>query len=676
LIAEFPLRRAHMTTSIPQELNRETIGLFHFRNRLLSVVREQHSSPGDLENNRFILQSCCNTIKEALDCTAWAGNIDPDKDTLVFISSSEESAPPILMQNTVLHHLLGRFGSNLATFSTPLKLELPGIGPPGNTASQLDMCWPIRFREYNFGFICLHFPDKKRVSDLQLRFVGDVIDDIGLAIFSQDTALKLKQERDFNKEIIDTIQALMVTIHPCGTIISFNRRAEEITGYTESEVAEKYWVDVLITPGDRKEFQQLFSEALKDTQSHINFMAPLLTKDGQVKQISWQGSIRHNIDQAKVGLVMIGIDETETLAVDQQLHRLTARWEKIFIAIQDPVLVVSRDNIILDANPATFSAAKKKRSEIIGKKVCEIFHGGHDRKNQCPLEQLMALGKTHITETELVGLHGVYMLTVTPLVEENGEINATLLVARNLTQEEVMRAESCRAAQLAALGELASGVAHEINNPINGIINYARIILDDPDDPETSEHLTNIVGEGKRIARIVSNLLDFARRRDEILSLSRLEKVVANSLELVSHLLKKDGILCTVDLDKSLPAFLCNEQQLQQVVLNLLSNARYALNKKYKTPCSEKRIAITGKLYKNEGKEMVKLSITDNGTGIADEIQDRLFDPFFSTKPKGEGTGLGLSISHGLVRDHGGFIKVTSSFGEWTRFSIHLPVRK
>lgn len=665
-----------MTTDLPDR-DTDTLRLFNYRNQLLTTIREHSLTSPETQSKLFILQNCCRVFRDALHCEAWAAHIDPNTETLVLFTSTHQNHPSLRLQKRVAQFLKRRFGCDFSTFKEPItqgtqEKEENGAAIPFDK----HLLWPIGYRDYNFGFIYLHCNTKNQITSLKIKFIRDVINDIGFALFSQETARRLKEERDFNKEIIDTIQALMVTIHPCGTIISFNQRAEEVTGYTESEVFEKYWVDVLITPKDRLKFQQIFSETLKGTESHVSFNAPLLTKDGQIKQVNWQGSIRHNIDQGQVGLVMIGIDETETLAVDHQIHMLTARWDKIFIAIQDPVLVVSNDSIILDANPATFSATKKKRDEVVGKRLCDILHGGHDGKNHCPLERFIGYQKTQISETELVGLNGLYMLTVTPLVEENGEINATLLVARNLTQEEVMRAEAIRAAQLAALGELASGVAHEINNPINGIINYARIILDEPGDPESTDHLQNIVNEGKRIAKIVSNLLDFARRRDEVLSHSTLDKVVTNSLELVSHLLKKDGIICSVDIDTSLPTLMCNEQQLQQVVLNLLSNARYALNNKFSQPCAEKIIEITGELSHSDNQKMVRLSITDHGTGIADEVQDRLFDPFFSTKPKGEGTGLGLSISHGLVKDHGGFIRVASVYGEWTRCSVYLPVEK
>lgn len=263
---------------------------------------------------------------------------------------------------------------------------------------------------------------------------------------------------------------------------------------------------------------------------------------------------------------------------------------------------------------------------------------------------------------------------MTPLIEENGDVNATLLLARNLTEEEVVRAEAIRVAQLAAIGELASGVAHEINNPINGIINYAQIILDEPDDPESSDNLRNIISEGKRIAGIVSNLLDFARRREEIPTCSDISKIIYSSIQLVNHLLKKDGITCTINIDETLPPLKCNEQQLQQVVLNIISNARYAVNKRFPEHCKEKKIEITARLLSKKEGECIRLTFRDSGMGIIPEIRNRLFDPFFSTKPKGEGTGLGLSISHGIISDHGGIIRVQSKPGEWTKFTIDLPI--
>lgn len=658
----------------------EAFKLFRHRDKLLTAVRQHSLCDQESQSQSFIFQQCCDTLQEAAACNSvWAGvgDIDSEQINLVLLGSSPSTShQPSSVQHRLFEFLIQKFNNDLRSFTTPLQL-LPGdqLLTELGFESQYCLALPVWYHDQYYGFVVMHWLDKKHISGLTKEFVVHVIEDIALALFSQDTALKLSSERDFNKEIVDTIQALMVTISPCGTILSFNRRAERVTGYKEQEILEKYWVDVLINPSNRLEFQQVFSKTLKAAEANINFVAPLLTKNGKERYISWHGSIRHNIEKGQIGLVMIGIDETEKLSADQQLNMFTARWEKIFVAIQDPVLVVSTDNTIIEANPATCAAAKKRREEVVGRKVCDILHGGHGKGIPCPLEQFIGYQKSQISETELHGLQGTYMLTVTPLLEENGEINATLLVARNLTEEEVVRAEAIRAAQLAAIGELASGVAHEINNPINGIINYAQVILDAPNDPEAEENLNNIISEGKRIAGIVSNLLDFARRKEEVLAPSTIETIVANSLKLVTHLLKKDGIRCTVEMNDLLPSLMCNEQQLQQVVLNMISNARYALNEKYPQPCPEKRLEISGELLDQKQPPAIRLTITDHGIGIPPEIQARLFDPFFSTKPKGEGTGLGLSISHGLVKDHGGTIKVHSNIGDWTRFQIDLPVK-
>lgn len=659
------------------ERDTEALNLFQHRNRLLTAIREQSLCDPEDQSYAMIFHHCCTILADAFHCNfVWAGDIDRETNCLIpFAASPSSIFTDTSIQNYLTGILVEQFSGDCISFPQPY-LGRSTAERSGKKKSAGYNCavWPVGYQQRTYGFVAMHCREQTSMAGPKREFIAHVIDDIALALYSQDTARKLKIERDFNKDIVDTIQALMVTISPCGTIVSFNRRAVLVTGYNEQEILGKYWVDVMTSPRYRLEFQQLFSDTLKGAQANIHFTAPLLTKGGTERFVSWHGSIRHNIEQGKVGLVMIGIDETEKLAADQQLNMFTARWEKIFIAIQDPALVVANDNRILEANPATCAAAKKRRDQVIGQKVCDILHGGHAGIEQCPLEQFIGYQKTQITETELHGLHGKYMLTVSPLLEENGEINATLLLARNLTEEEVVRAEAIRAAQLAAIGELASGIAHEINNPINGIINYAQIILDEPDDPDTADNLGNIISEGKRIAGIVSNLLDFARRREEILAPSRIEKMIANSLRLVAHLLKTDGIICSVKIDDPLPPLMCNEQQLQQVVLNMISNARYALNKRYPRPCPEKQLEISCELTDQDGKPTIRLTFTDHGIGISPEIQGRLFDPFFSTKPKGEGTGLGLSISHGLVKDHGGYIRVQSSLGEWTKFIIDLPV--
>jgi len=231
-----------------------------------------------------------------------------------------------------------------------------------------------------------------------------------------------------------------------------------------------------------------------------------------------------------------------------------------------------------------------------------------------------------------------------------------------------------RSGQLSSLGELAAGVAHEINNPINGIINYAQLLADDVEDSEMIELLERIIKEGERVAVIVTNLLFFARQREADAEEVSVETVIEDSLALVKHQFKKDGIVLEEHIHPALSMIHVNPQQLQQVFLNLFSNARHALNQRYTGGDPNKKLTIRCSEVLREGKAYVRAEVTDLGTGIPEEIVGNIFDPFFSSKEPGEGTGLGLSISHGLIRDFEGFLGVESTLGERTTFTVDLPV--
>ncbi len=237
------------------------------------------------------------------------------------------------------------------------------------------------------------------------------------------------------------------------------------------------------------------------------------------------------------------------------------------------------------------------------------------------------------------------------------------------------KADSLRTAQMAAIGELAAGVAHEVNNPITGIINFAQLLLDDSEkDSLQEELLERIVNEGERIALIIKNLLSFARDNENNNEPVEIVQVIQDSLSLVAHQLKKDGIKIITKYSSQPCNILGNFTQLQQVILNLLSNSRFALNERYPNSSPNKVITISCYPFiKDDGRTVTQVSIKDGGTGIPQGILKRLYDPFFTTKPAGKGTGLGLSISYGIIQDHGGIIKVDSIMHQYTKMIIELP---
>ncbi len=267
--------------------------------------------------------------------------------------------------------------------------------------------------------------------------------------------------------------------------------------------------------------------------------------------------------------------------------------------------------------------------------------------------------------------------TLMPVKNPEGKVHGLLLSLFNVTDRKLAEAEAIRAGQLAALGELAAGVAHEINNPVNGIINYAQILLNKC-DTESKEYdvASRIIKESNRIATIVKNLLSFARDRKEEKKPVHINKIMTETLALTETQLRKDGIILKVNIPQDLPEISAHSQQIQQVFLNLLSNARYALNQKYQGAHNDKILEILGEKVTIDNNPYVHITFHDRGTGISSDILDQVMNPFFSTKPDNAGTGLGLSISHGIISDHGGKIVINSVEGEFTKVLIDLPAAK
>jgi len=349
--------------------------------------------------------------------------------------------------------------------------------------------------------------------------------------------------------------------------------------------------------------------------------------------------------------------------------------DELFDAIQDPVFVVTPEGMIIDVNLAAINAARKNKAQILGQGICKIIHGGSSPHLQCPLESFLHTCSPRVEETRLPGLFGEYLLTISPIKDHDLVVRKILLIARELTSDEILKVDSMRTAQLAAIGELAAGVAHEVNNPITGIINFAQLLLDDsPKDSQQAELLSRIIDEGERIAFIIKNLLSFAREDKHESEPLDMAQVIEASLSLVEHQFKKDGIQIQTSFLSSPCMLYGNFRQLQQVILNLLGNSRFALNERYPDSSENKKIAITCQtILSDDGKSWVQISIKDQGTGIPQGILDRIFDPFFTTKPAGQGTGLGLSISFGIIQNHGGTIKVNSIMHQFSEMLIQIP---
>jgi signal transduction histidine kinase len=263
----------------------------------------------------------------------------------------------------------------------------------------------------------------------------------------------------------------------------------------------------------------------------------------------------------------------------------------------------------------------------------------------------------------------------TPFRDSNGQ-EKILMLLRDITDSRTSRASVIRSEQLAALGELAAGVAHEINNPMNGIINYAQMLINRERDPaEVRAIAGRVVAEGDRIARIVESLLAFARRESQDFVPTRVDELLEDSLTLIGAQIRKDAIDLEVEIPPGLPRIVCAPQGVQQVFLNILSNARYALNERYPGSDENKQLRITAAAGGDSGAaKNVVVTFEDHGVGIPRANIAKVTYPFFSTKPKGKGTGLGLSICQEILRECGGRLAIESVEGKFTKVMVSLPL--
>lgn len=263
--------------------------------------------------------------------------------------------------------------------------------------------------------------------------------------------------------------------------------------------------------------------------------------------------------------------------------------------------------------------------------------------------------------------------SLNPIKGRRGRVEGLVLSLLDVTEKKRAEIDAMRAAHLASLGELAAGVAHEINNPINGIINYAQILLDDPGDNKLVVDLSGkLIKEGTRIEQIVRSLLSFARQEEREHEPADVSSILDEGMVLTDVQLRKRNIRVERRFPSDLPNVVVNRQQIQQVFLNLISNAWHALDQKYPDSHPDKIIEITGSQKLYGGRQVVEVIFYDRGSGIPASRLNSVMNPFFTTKPTGEGTGLGLSISHNIVKDHGGAISIESVEGEFTRVTVTL----
>jgi two-component system, NtrC family, sensor kinase len=411
---------------------------------------------------------------------------------------------------------------------------------------------------------------------------------------------------------------------------------------------------------------------------------------------------------AGIRLVAYPLSRLFWRAIDAEHQKLRARNEEvetILNSIQDVIIVISPTMEIEEVNQSFLDQMGYSRDDVIGKKCHDVYQKINRpcdiESSGCPLTKAIHEGRPSqqaLTRLDRDGEIHHMDVKIFPVRDKNGKISKFIEVSRDISDAKKQEEEMTRKLEkmvedrtgelkkthykllhqdkMASLGKLSASVVHEINNPISGILSLVMLMnrimregeLQQQDEDQFKQYLDLMETETRRISRIVSNLLAFSRQSKMEFGSVKLNQLIAKTLFLNANLLKLHCVKVEENLAPDLPDLIGSEDRLQQVFMNLVSNAAEAIE----AGGRERVLRIATKHLLE--KASVSVSFADTGIGIPRENLPELFEPFFSTKKQGKGVGLGLSVAYGIIQEHGGSIQVQSEQGKGTTFMIELPL--
>jgi PAS domain S-box-containing protein len=474
------------------------------------------------------------------------------------------------------------------------------------------------------------------------------------------TEAQLRDSEERYRTIFESANDLLILIDNHGRILNINARIEEIAGYSSEEILGKDFSTLtgMITPWNIAIIVKNFI-SLKMGKKIPVFDVEMLRKDGETRIIQINAvAVRH--EGKIIGALAILRDVTDIKQAEENLRSQKDLIDRVLATIPNAVLLLDKDYRAVMVNEAFCSLFKVVKNGIEQKAV-EFITGQPGIKLEIE-KALKRKAKNYNTEIRYVidSVQKILYIHVFPMKDEN-----LLLVINDVTEEREKQERLYLTDRLASIGEMASGVAHELNNPLTSIIGLSGMLVNKDTPPSVKEDLDAIGSEAQRCAAIVRNLLTFARKHSLKKEPVQLADVVGDVLKLRAYEHKRNDITVENSLNGGLPKVLGDYYQMQQVFLNLILNAEAAMLDAHGRGVLKISAETAG--------ENVKISFADNGPGIPRENLGLIFNPFFTTKEVGKGTGLGLSIVYGIITSHGGKVYAVSEPGNGATFVVELP---
>ncbi|UCE17451.1 MAG: PAS domain S-box protein [Gemmatimonadota bacterium] len=507
-----------------------------------------------------------------------------------------------------------------------------------------------------FGIVALHISRKRYTSRLE----GEI----------RERTNQLRESEEKYRHLISNATDAIATVDYDGRFLIVNEAAARIMGGEPADFFNKTIWDVF-----PKEFIDERMKKVRDVfQSGQGYESEMWIPVNGEKQ--WfRLSMQPIRDQSgKITSVLsISADITERKQAEQALQNSEEMYRTLVETSPDAVTVTDLKGNITYASKQTCELhGYAGGAELIGKNALELVAPEDRQKAIRNTQKTIKEGAVRNIEYTLMKKNGsrfIGELNASLLKDASGEPKAFIATVRDVTEREQLRTQLLQTEKMSALGQLISGVAHELNNPLTGVLGYSQLLLMSPHlSEEAKQSIGKINQEAERARKIIQNLLAFARQQKPEKRRVQINEVINRVLDLRAYEMRVSNIEVVKKFDRKCSSLFIDEHQLQQVFMNIIINAEQAMLEAH----GRGRLEVTTSC--DPERDVLQISFKDDGPGIADENLSRIFNPFFTTKPVGQGTGLGLSISYGIVEEHGGRITAVSREGQGATFTIELPV--
>jgi PAS domain S-box-containing protein len=463
-----------------------------------------------------------------------------------------------------------------------------------------------------------------------------------------------------------------------GVIVAVNKREEQALGYSEQQVVGHSILEVIL-PRYHENMRSLLAKIHSGERQVPTQEITVRDAGGKETPVEMDVILVRGSDHT---WVMVQLrDITDRKRLERQMHtyqqELEAKVSERTREIEETKQYL--ENLLENANDVIYTLDSEQCFTYVNSKVLAWGYAKEDllgrpylgllskRHRGRRLKSTLDIGVKQVYEVEVLTKSGEprsVMVSVSPLHGVDGNILGVLGIARDMTDTKKLEQQIRNSEKLASVGKLAAGVAHEINNPLGGILNCLYNMRKGALSPSRQEEYLASMEDGlRRVQRIVRQLLDFSQQHNPELALADINQVVNRVLLLTDHLFVPHGVRLETDLAADLPELMIDRHMMEQVLMNLVLNAIQAMRNGG---------VLTIRTTVKEAQCLV--CVQDSGCGISSSVLPRIFDPFFTTKNEGEGTGLGLSVSLGIVERHGGRIVVDSEVGKGTTFTVSIPL--